>query len=202
MVRHIAGFVCALCAGLVVPAGADAQTVSGGIKGGVMAGRLSAEGTGAFETSAEVSVAGGGFLGVTLGSRLRLQVEALLTERQFSSTDATAPFEVRSRGLEVPLLLQVRGRSDRRVRPLVFGGPQLSLISSVTQSVGGHETDLGDQVADTDLAFTVGGGVEVAARHGAVVIDARAILGLSQLNERAPPDFSSRAFALFIGYRF
>ncbi|MGE0813416.1 MAG: outer membrane beta-barrel protein [Vicinamibacterales bacterium] len=198
----IRGFVCAVCLIGLLPTGVRAQSWSGGIKAGVIAGRLETSGAGAFDTAADAGAIGGGFVGVTLGRAVRIQVEVLPAERRFSSKGTPVSFDIRSRGLEVPLLLQVGRLSEARVRPLLFVGPQLNFISRVVQRVEGGETDLTDSVAGTDLAITFGGALEIAAGRGAVVLEVRASVGTSQLNETSPPSFSSRAAGLLVGYRF
>ncbi|MEZ5291873.1 MAG: outer membrane beta-barrel protein [Vicinamibacterales bacterium] len=198
----IRGVVCAACLSGALPVTALAQSWSGGIKAGVVAGRLAVSGTGAFDTTADAGAIGGGFLGVMLGRSARVQLEVLASERRFSAKGTPVPFDIRSRGLEVPLLLQLGRLSEGRVRPVVFVGPQLTVISSVVQRREGAETDLGDAVADTDVAFTVGGALEVAAGRGALVIDVRATIGTAQLSVTPPPSFTSRAAAVLVGYRF
>ncbi len=189
-------------AALLMAGPAAAQTVDGGIKAGVVAGRLSLDGEGAFDTTARAGVTGGGFVTVSLGRYWRLQLEALYAERRFRSSGVPIDIAVRSRGVEVPLLLQVAVPSGRRVRPLAFVGPQVSVVSAVRQTVGGAATDISDRVADLDVAAVAGIGLEVAAGRGAVVVDGRVVFGLKELNEGPPPEYRSRAFTLSLGYRF
>jgi len=179
-----------------------AQSVDGGIKAGMVAGRLRLDGAGAFDTATRAGVTGGGFVTVGLGRYWRVQLEALYAERRFRSSGLPVEIAVRSRGVEVPLLLQVTAPEGRRVRPLAFAGPQLSIVSAVRQTVGGVSTDISDQVADLDAAAAAGIGLEVATGRGAVVVDARVVIGLKELNESPPPEYRSRAFTLLLGYRF
>ncbi|MGD9904806.1 MAG: porin family protein [Vicinamibacterales bacterium] len=198
------GVVCAAvwAMGLAAATPAAAQAVVAGVKGGVVAGRLATGDSGAFDTTARAGATAGVFLGTTLGRLGRFQVEALFAERRFRSSGLPVEIAVRSRGLEVPLLVQLVAPAGRRVRPLVFAGPQLSLISSVRQTASGQSIDLSDRVVDLDVAATFGAGLEVAAGRGALVVDGRAVIGLRQLHAAAPPTYRSRAFALLLGYRF
>ena len=199
-----AGVVWAMvCLGALLMAGpAAAQSVDGGIKAGIVAGRLSLEGAGGFDTSARTGATGGGFVTFGLGRHWRLQLEALYAERRFRSSGLPIEIAVRSRGVEVPLLLQVAAPTGRRVRPLAFAGPQVSVVSAVRQTVGGASTDISDSVADLDVAATAGVGLEIGAGRGAVVVDGRVVFGLRELNQAPPPDYRSRAFTLLVGYRF
>jgi hypothetical protein len=192
-----------VCLAALLTAGpAAAQTVDGGIKAGMVAGRLRLDGAGAFETTARAGATGGGFVTVGLGRYWRVQLEALYAERRFRSSGLPVEIAVRSRGVEVPLLLQLAAPEGRRVRPLAFAGPQVSVVSSVRQTIGGVDTDISDDVLDLDGAAVAGVGVEIAAGRGAVVIDGRFVVGLKELNETPPPEYRSRAFTLLLGYRF
>lgn len=189
-------------AALLMAGPTAAQGVDGGIKVGMVAGRLSLDGTGAFDTTARAGATGGGFVTVGIGRYWRLQLEALYAERRFRSSGLPVEIAVRSRGVEVPLLLQLAAPEGRRVRPLAFAGPQVSIVSAVRQMVGGVATDISDRVADLDVAAAAGLGLEVAAGRGAVVVDGRLVIGLKELNEGPPPEYRSRAFTLLLGYRF
>lgn len=189
-------------AALVMTGPAAAQSVDGGVKGGVVAGRLSLDGAGAFDTAARIGATAGGFVAVGLGRYWRLQLEALYAERRFRASGVPVAIAVRSRGVEVPLLLHLAAPEGRRVRPLAFAGPQVSFVSAVRQTVGGAAADISDRVADLDIAAAAGLGLEIAAGRGAIVVDGRAVIGLKELNEAPPPEYRSRAFTLLLGYRF
>ncbi len=192
-----------VCAALLaVGQPAAAQTVSAGVKAGVVAARLNVDGAGAFDTSADAGATAGGFVAVEIGRRLRLQAEVLYAERRFSSAGLPIAFSVRSRVVEVPLLVQVIAGSQRRVRPMVYAGPYLSVVSRVRQRSAGQSVDISDRIVDLDAGVTAGGGFEVATGRGAVIVDVRTSIGLKELSEGPPPEFRSRAFGLLLGYRF
>ena len=189
-----------VCA-LTWPAVAAAQGVFG-IKGGLVFGDVSTSGIGEFETDANAGAVIGGFAGVTVTPHIRLQAEVLFSNRRFSAADPTIDAKVRSRGTEFPLLIVVQGRDSQRVRPMVYAGPQFSIISTVKQTVSGIETDMSDRIKNTDAGVTAGGGLEIVNARGAVVIDLRVNVGLRNLNEDTEPSVKSRAFLMLVGYRF
>ena len=193
-----AAVVCALS----WPAMAAAQGGVFGIKGGLVLGDVSTAGVGEFKTDADAGAAIGGFAGVTITPQIRLQAEVLVSNRRFSPADETIDARIRSRGVEVPLLLVIQGRESERVRPMIYAGPQFSFISKVTQTVSGIEIDMSDRIKNTDVGVTAGGGLEIANARGAFVIDVRANIGLRDLNEDAEPSIKSRAFLILVGYRF
>ena len=126
----------------------------------------------------------------------------LLTARRFTATTAVTSFSVTTIGVEVPLLVHLRVPSARRWQATLFAGPQVGFIPSVTQEVDGTRTDIADDIRDVDLGVVVGGGIEVLAGRGAVVLDARVSVGLRDVSASASPAFRSRAFLALIGYRF
>lgn len=195
-------FVCVVVAALtaIAPSAARAQSGSAGIKGGLIAANLSTSGAGSFETSAEAGFALGVFGAIEFGAVARLQSELLITQQRFAISLAGAT--VKSRAIAVPLLMHLRFGGDRRVRPVVFAGPQISFISKVTQQTAQGETDISDNIGGVDAGVTMGAGFEATAGRGAFVIDARATFGVKDLSETGPPALKSRAFMLLAGYRF
>ncbi|MGE0462106.1 MAG: porin family protein [Vicinamibacterales bacterium] len=181
---------------------ATAGDVSWGIKGGVISASIATSGPGAFETSADSGIAAGAFVGMTVGKGFSFQPEVLLTTRRFSATIPATSFSVATTGIEVPLLLHVRVPGNRRWQATLFAGPQVGFIPSVTQVVEGVRTNIADEIRNVDMGAVVGGGVEVLAGRGALVLDARVTLGLRNVSETPAPRFGSRAFLAMIGYRF
>lgn len=195
-------FVCVVVAAVtaLTPSAARAQSGSAGIKGGLIAANLSTSGAGSFDTSAEAGFALGMFAAIEFGAVARLQPELLLTQQQFAIPLAGAT--VNSRAIAVPLLMHLRFGGDRRVRPVLFAGPQISFISKVTQQTALGETDISDNITGVDAGLTMGAGFEAAAGRGAFVVDARATIGVKDVSETGAPALKSRAFMLLAGYRF
>jgi hypothetical protein len=186
--------------GCVTPAAA--QVVTWGFKGGVNLASIDVSGAGAFETSGDPRAAVDAFLGVTIGRGFSFQPELLLTTARFSASDPDLPLSVSSRVIAVPLLLHFRAPGQRRLRLVLFSGPQLGRLTGVSQTFAGVETSIDDEVKDLDVGVTLGGGVEVGAGPGAWVFDARVTLGLTNVNQADEPAFKSRAFLAMAGYRF
>ncbi|MGE0863146.1 MAG: porin family protein [Vicinamibacterales bacterium] len=194
--------VCVVVAAVTVmiPSAARGQSVSAGVKGGLLAANLSASGAGSFDTSAEAGFTLGLFGAIKLGTIARLQPELLMTQQRFAISLAGAT--VKARAVAVPVLMHLRFGGDRRVRPVLFAGPQISFISKVTQQTAQGETDISDNIAGIDTGLTAGAGFEAVAGGGAWVVDARATFGMKDLSEAGPPALKSRAFMLLAGYRF
>ena len=107
-----------------------------------------------------------------------------------------------SRTVDVPILVVSRWRTDQRTRPLLFGGPYLSLIAKSTQTLGGVESNLSSLLKETDAGVAFGGGLEIAARRGAVVLDTRVAMGLRNLSEMDEVTLKARTVMVSFGYRF
>ncbi len=181
---------------------ANAQEWTGGIKAGAIGTSIAVTGANAFDTGAEIGVEAGAFAGIALGATARLQVEALFARRRFSSRDFPLPLAVKSRSVEIPVLVVKRFKIEHHVQPLVYGGPQISVIGRTTQTLGPVVSDLSRELREADIGMTVGGGVEVAARRGAVVIECRVNSGFRDLSVAKETTMRSRAFSILAGYRF
>jgi hypothetical protein len=173
-----------------------------GLKGGIVGSSIAASGDQAFDASTGAGAAVGAFVGGADERRVTPRIEALLTWRQFNATNVPQPFRVRSRSIEVPLLMRVRVASGRAGRFWVDAGPQIAAITSVTQITGTTRTDISDQIRNVDVAAAVGGELERALGSGAILFGVRAIMGRHNLSESPTRSLESRAFATLIGYRF
>jgi hypothetical protein len=179
---------------------ARAQSPSFGVKAGLVAATVSTSGTGAFDTEADPTAAGGAFVGIRLNDRFFVQPELLISNRRFTIQNE-AGINVRSRSIEVPILLNARLALSGRVRPVLFAGPQFGRITKVTQTFAGRTTDISDQIKDGDGGVVFGGGVEIGLGRGALTVDARGSIGMRNVGTGST-EIKSRAFMLLGGYRF
>lgn len=193
-------FVC-LVTGMTVTSSAAAQEVSAGIRIGVTSATVSVEGLTGFEPEARTGVQGGVWL--TLGGRtVRLQPELIVSTRKFLGGTPAGDVSVKSTVIEVPVLLAARGNADGKVHPLLLVGPSLSFIRNPTQTFGGVETNIDDQLKGTDAGLVIGGGLEVDVTRGALVFDVRYVFGLKNIATAADTTFKTRAWLASVGYRF
>jgi opacity protein-like surface antigen len=149
---------------------------------------------------------GSGFLAgafVRFGSKVvRVQPEVMVTTRNFSSSTPFGTIDVSSRTIDIPVLVVARLRPEMRVHPLLSAGPYLSFLTKSTQTLGGVESDLDDELKDQDAGFVVGLGLEIDARRGAFVLEGRYTHGLKNLSLVSGSTFKSRTVMASIGYRF
>lgn len=180
---------------------AFAQTVEGGVRIGVTSNTIAVSGLPGFEPQADMGLLGGGW--ISFGrERVRVQTELNFATMRFSLASPVGTIGVSSRAVDVPVLVVGRWRSASRTRPFAFGGPYFRFLSGVTQSLNSVETDISDQIKNTDAGAVVGGGVEIGAGKGAVVLDARFTFGLRDVSEAAETTFKPRVFMASFGYRF
>ncbi len=196
--------VCAAVCVLAVTLGAApaaAQTVEGGVKAGVTAATSSLSGLEGFVPGTDVGMLVGGWVCFGRDS-LRVQTEVNFASLRFSLASPVGDIGVSSRAVDVPVLVVGRWRPESRTRPFAFGGPYVRFISGVTQSLNSIETDNSEQIKNTDAGVVFGGGIEIGAGKGAVVLDARFTFGFRDLSEASETTFKSRVFVASFGYRF
>jgi hypothetical protein len=172
------------------------------VKAGFTASTISVSGRGAFDTSPEIAPAVGGSVAVAIRPTVRFQPEVWFALRRFTSSDFPLPLAAESRSLEVPLLMVKVLRAAGRTHPMLFGGPQLSYLITVKQTVGSQQSDITNDFDAVDGGITFGGGLEIDAARGALVIEARANVGLRDLSKVPETSVRSRAFFGLLGYRF
>ncbi|MEZ5319417.1 MAG: outer membrane beta-barrel protein [Vicinamibacterales bacterium] len=180
---------------------AEARQVEAGIKGGVTVATLSTEGLQGLESNSGVGGLGGAWISFG-GERGGLRTEVLVAGRRSSLVSAGPAIDVSSTSVDVPVLVYGRWGSGRRVRPMLFGGVELGAITSVSQTVDGTKTDIGDEIRAFDAGVVVGVGLEVGQGRHPVVFDVRYVAGLRDLSESSETTFKRRTVEFSVGVRF
>jgi hypothetical protein len=106
--------------------------------------------------------------------------------------------------VEVPILARVYVPTGSRLRPLFYAGPDLgfNVSSTVEDSETGSKSTL-DDVANFDFGIAFGGGLEVGAGRGSLILDARYTLGLSMVfTGVAASEDKNRTLTFGLGYAF
>ena len=175
---------------------------SSGVKVGAAGARVAARGPAGFDSNADLGAALGGFIAFSLSDTLRIQPEVLFTLRRFKSADLPENLQVRSRVIEIPVLLSKRWRTSHRMQPVFFAGPQLNVIARVRQTYGDLQSDVTSNIRRLDLCVTAGGGYEVPLGVGAAIMEARVHVGFRDLSKDTDTAMNSRGFLILFGYRF
>ncbi|HEY2806436.1 MAG TPA: porin family protein [Gemmatimonadales bacterium] len=168
-----------------------------------------------FATFGGSSASGAGFsskTGLTVGLELQrdlaqslfLRIGALYSMRGADQTNGNASLNY----IEIPAMLGYTFKMQgSRTRPYVMAGGQFGIKASCSVSGGGSSTDcntaLGTNVSSTDIGVTGGAGVMFpAGRHGHALVEARYLIGLTNLisSAGAGNDLKNKGFTVEVGY--
>lgn len=150
----------------------------------------------------------GGFVVFNLSPTMAIQPEVnyLVTGESWSTSEGTVSEKFTY--LQIPVLLKIKLMKEGKFIPVVFVGPAVSFLLSMTE--GGESFKEFFKSTDFGLDFGLGG--EMGAGKMKVAFDARYYLGLTNaysapdiiITSIAPSDFSmkNRAFSLTVGLLF
>jgi len=204
--------VVSACVLALAPAGGAAQSVGGGIKGGLSLGDIPEVGdvldVEGFDTSLRTGFAAGGFLTWQFEGGFAIQPEVIYTQKgvelTFLEDSLSLDGEVEADFVDVPVLARYTfGQGG--TRGYVFAGPSFDFkvnAKAKASAMGiSEEEDLDDDTEDFEFALVFGGGVE----FGPVLLEARWSEGLTNLAkgpEADTADVKSRTFLILGGIRF
>ena len=208
----VRAIVVTVCLAALMPGAAAAQSIGGGVKGGVsfsdvpnIAGGLE----GASDIlERRIGFAAGGFVAIRFGNGFSIQPEALYTQKGVGAsapagTDA-AEFRLKADYVDVPIL--GRFTFGMGLRAYVFAGPSLNVLVSAKAKSGlfdnGTETDVTEDMESFEVAVVLGGGVEI----GPLLVEARWSEGLTNIlaegTSSAGTDLKTRTVLVLAGLRF
>lgn len=157
-----------------------------------------------------VSLGGGGFVVLPLGSRMSVQIEGLYTQKGGKlqeQTDITTTLILDY--FEIPLLGRIAVTRSPSHSFHVFGGPSAGLRINAKQQVAytgsliksGFTDDIRGDIKLFELGLIAGAGVDVGS-HG--VVDARYFWGMSDVNRDASDGnhIRNRGLTILVGLRF
>lgn len=184
---------------------AEAQTLHGGIKGGLnlaniptLADESDTEGV---DSRYRKGIVVGGFATIRLTDWIAFQPEVLYTQKgvEFKESDFTNEFKLHTDYVDVPLLLRFQQASGRGVYALA--GPSLNLNVSAKSTFEDDEEDFKDEVESFEAGVVLGAGFQLSN----FLIEARFTEGLTNIVKN-PDDsddsYRNRSFAVMVGVRF
>jgi len=151
----------------------------------------------------------GGELQRTLSPNIFLRVGAFYSMRGSELTDQSGggSVTIKLSYIEIPAVVgysfAMQGSS---VQPYVMAGGQFAFKASCSVEGGGVSVDcdtaLGGSVSGTDLGLTFGAGVAFPAGSGRVMVDARYLIGLTNLVSAITTDqtIKNQGFTITAGY--
>lgn len=213
MHRFVVGLM-ALSLAAVTPGAVSAQGWHVGLEGGVNVSDLDIEGE---DTDSETGFRIGGVLRYDFAPSglIGLQTGAAYSQKGASQTEGGVEATIELDYVEVPLLLAVNVPTGSAVRPRFYAGPQLAFEASCSLSGADGSVsidvdcdaselqEIGFETESTDFSLLFGGGLELGAGPGAVTLDVRYDLGLTDINASEGPDQAeakNRNLQLSAGY--
>lgn len=181
------------------------QGLAVGVKGGVNLARtaIDVEGGGP-SLDPRIGLVAGAFVTLPIASWLELQPEVLYAMKGAKVNDTFGASTLQIDYVELPVLARISRPGSGRIGYYAAGGPTFGLrvrARSRTEFEGETgDIDVSDQVSRTDVGVALGGGVEI----GALVIDARYTLGLTDIDKDDSDEVkvSNRVLSLTVGFRF
>ncbi|MDT8435700.1 MAG: porin family protein [Gemmatimonadota bacterium] len=206
-----------LAAALSLPATGLAQDLAIGVKGGLAITDLdvdAADPADEVDTETSTGLVGGAFLTIGLGERFFVQPEVLYSQKGAEFSDPVEGFtaELELDYIEVPVLFGVRfPLVGSPIEPRIFAGPAVAFEAScdVSGDEGGVSVNLdcdefGIDTKSTDFGVLGGAGVNIGVGGFDIVLDARYVLGLADLDDTtgSEDDVKNRAFQFMGGVAF
>ncbi len=188
---------------------AFAQMPVVGVKAGLNYSDLYGDDVGSSEALQRFCI--GTFAGFPISHTVTIQPEFLYTQKgtKWDLYDPVAAKVekawVKLTYVEMPVLAKIIIRPRGNVKPHIFSGPYLGVNiaarGTIAQDGGVVERQIIGDVNDVDLGVVSGVGIDIGLGKGAVVIDARYVLGLTGIDEEGQ-DVRNKVFSFLLGYAF
>lgn len=208
----VRAIVVTVCLVTLLPGVAAAQSIGGGVKGGVSLADVPDIGGGLEGASdileRRIGYAVGGFVAIGLGYGFSIQPEALYTQKGVGASApggmASSEFKFKADYVDVPIL--GRFTFGKGLRAYVFAGPSLNFLISAKAKSGfggtASETDVSEDMEAFEAALVLGGGIEI----GPLLVEARWSEGLTNIlaeaTDPAGTDLKTRTLLVLGGLRF
>lgn len=201
------------CSITLAPAGARAQEITLGVKGGLNVSNLSvddpADSDFGFDSQTDFLV--GAFAQFGIGSIFAIQPEVLYSRRGAKSRDEDPATKLNLDYIEIPLLLIARLSSrESPIYPVLYTGPSVAFEMQCRVTGADVSFDCDDPLLDgalqtvkTDFGLVFGGGFEILYSRLTVQLDARYTLGLVNLNDTedaAEVSAKNRTWSFMLGF--
>ena len=194
--RYGIGILAIVCSIALVPAGAGAQEITLGLKGGLNLSNMSVDDPADPDLGfdSQTDFLAGAFAQFGIGSNFAVQPEVLYSQRGAKSRGIDPAIKLNLNYIEIPLLLMARFASrESPIYPVLYAGPSVAFPTRCRVTEEGAESrDCDDPQADgaieptkTDFGLVFGVGFEILYSRLTVQLDVRYNLGLTNLNDSA-----------------
>jgi hypothetical protein len=203
--------VATACFIALLPFGAAAQSIGGGVKGGLALGDVpkivDELDESAANTDLRLGYAFGGFLAIRFAGGFSIQPEVLYTQKGVKvKTGGGSSGDVKFKADYVDVPVLARLTVGKGVRGYVFAGPSFDFKANAKMSVGflgeSDEQDVSNDVESFEFAVVFGGGIEL----GPLLLEARwseGLTNIAKVDEGEPSaDIKTRTYLFLVGFRF
>ncbi|MGD8699696.1 MAG: porin family protein [Gemmatimonadales bacterium] len=214
--RYKTALLAIACSIALAPAGAAAQQITLGVKGGLNSANLSVDAPEDPDTDfdSQTDFLAGAFAQFGFGSVFAIQPEVHYSQRGAKSRDTDPAVKLNLDYIDVPLLLMARlGSRESPLYPILYAGPSVAFETrcNVSGEVDGTDVsfDCSDpqlegafQTTKTSFGLVFGGGFEILYSRLTVQLDARYNLGLTNLNDAddaAQVSVKNRTWSFMLG---
>jgi len=194
--RYLTPILMAICFVGLLPAGAQGQGPTWGLKGGFNVSTLSVNDPANpdLEFDSQTGFLAGAFMQCSGGDWFALQGEVIYSRNGAKVQGEDPAIELDLDYVRVPVLVMARlAFKERTVYPMLYAGPQLAFEArcQVTSEEGGvsasydcdsEELDDPLETNNVEFGFVFGGGLEFLFDRWIMQLDARYNLGLTNLN--------------------
>ena len=214
--RYGTALLAIACMLALAPAGARAQEITLGVKGGLNFANLSVDAPDDpdFGFDSQTDFLAGAFAQFGIGRVFAVQPEVLYSQRGANSRDEDPAAKLNLDYIEVPLLLMARlGSRESPMYPILYAGPSVAFEtrcsvtgeqdgSSVSLDCDDPQLDGALETTKTNFGLVFGGGFEILYSRLTIQLDARYNLGLTNLNDAddaAEVSVKNRTWSFMLG---
>lgn len=147
----------------------------------------------------------GGFVTYNFSPTVALQPELLYSMKGFTITaeGEDEDVDVKMDYIEIPVLFKFMfGKGT--AKPYLFAGPSLGILVSSKMKSGGESVDAKDLWKTTDVGVVFGGGVGFPLGQGALSLDGRYTMGVTNTPDAGDADINIKNsnISFMVGYGF
>ena len=214
--RHGTALLTVACSIALASAGATAQEITLGVKGGLNLSNLSvnAQEDPEFSFDNHTDFLVGAFAQFGIGHTFAVQLEGFYSQKGGKTRNDDTAAKLNLNYIELPLLLMARLSSrESPMYPILYVGPSVAIETrcnvtgedgGVSRSVGCDDPELEGELTTTktDFGIVFGGGFEILYSRLTIQLDARYNLGLTNLynaQDAAEVSLKSRTWSFMLG---
>ena len=176
-----------------------AQSVTGGVKGGVNFSKIAFGGDeGVEDLERKSGLVVGAFVNLPMTELFSFHPEFLYSMKGGNEDRVGGDIKTKRDFLQFPLLFRANFAADT-VRPFVAFGPAFGFRTRAeVEGPDGRDVDISDETAVVEFSGVVGGGVQLSL----VIFEVRYDHGFSDLDQNDRVQVRTRTFSILVGFDF